>query len=162
MKWMIAALCICCGMSAMAQTNNNSRRTTQPRQIADMVVDTAVINRMELNAQMVESILALQKSKQAAMQEMMKNSRPQKGERMSDEQRKALREQREAFTAEYRGELRKIMGDPTYITYLEKLVDSRAARQQTMQRRPAGAGQMRERGQRQMMDGNSSFDRNDF
>lgn len=151
-KLILTTLVLLVGFSVMAQNNNNRSRRINNRYNMDLVVDTAIMNKMNLEANMLTEILELQKNKQTAMREMMQQSRPSQGKRMSDEDRAKMLEQRTSFTAGYRAELRKIMGDQLYIQYLEKQLDSRQnmmnmSRQQ--QNRRAAQG-----GQRQMRNNN--------
>jgi hypothetical protein len=135
MKKTIFSLTLCLLMSAgavMAQdrrnSGNNQRRA--PQQM-DAVVDTAVLNKMELEPQLLTQILELQTTKQAeqkATLEAEKQSRTGadgKRQKLTDEQREARRQEQEAFTAGYRSQLRTLMGDALYIAYLERLVDAR-------------------------------------
>lgn len=158
-KMILTALClsICLGIMAQRPNRNNSRTSDMPRR-ADAVIDTAVLNKMNLEAKMLSEILALQTTKQNELKESMKSARPEKGRRMDEAARKAFREKQAAFTAGYRAELRKIMGDELYISYLEKQVDSRNAMRGNMRQRNSNMnndmrGQHRERG---------GFGHNDF
>lgn len=138
----LTGLCLMMSVALMAQGNQNNgqRQMRQMRQM-DAVVDTAVINHMNLDAQVLEKVYKLQESKKAEQEAMMKESRPQKGQRMSDAERKAMQEKRETFTAKYRKELRELLGDETYILYLEKQVDRNSARQFMMRPMQNNRGQ---------------------
>jgi hypothetical protein len=140
-KLLTAAVCLMLGLGCLvAQDRNTQRRAQQraPRQM-DAVVDTAVLNRMQLDEAMMTQILALQNAKQTeqnAMLEAERNNRTTdsngKRVRRSDDEREAMRQQQEEFKAQYRADLHLIMGDSLYISYLEKLIDARSA----MQMRP--------------------------
>lgn len=157
----LVALCLCVGLGATAQRDNSSRdNNRRSRQPMDAVVDTAVLNRMNLETKMMDEILALQKAKLAARQEMMKGARPEKGKKMDDAARQAMRTQQATFTADYRAELRAIMGDPLYISYLERQVDSRPAMRMSPQRRTSDFGGDGRRGGMGGRDG--GFDGGDF
>lgn len=136
-KMILTALCLCICLGATAQRNNrnNSGAPGMPRQ-TDAVIDTAILNKMNLEAKMLSEILALKTAKQTEIKESMKGMRPEKGKRMDEATRKAIYEKRAAFTAGYRAELRKIMGDELYISYLEKQVDSHNAMRGNMRQRP--------------------------
>ncbi len=129
LKFILSALIICCGMNVMAQDSNNSRRASRRgfSSERDAVVDTAIINRMNLDEKMKGEILSLQAAKKeeqkVQMEEMRKNGNRE--QRRSKEARAKMIEQRQAFKAAYRSELRKIMGDELYIIYLEKVIDQR-------------------------------------
>ncbi len=118
----LAGICLTMCFSAIAQNNQRQGGQRGPRMM-DAVVDTAIINHMGIDDAVLKKIYELQESKQAEQKEMMKNARPEKGQKMSEEARKAMQEKREAFTAQYRKELRALIGDETYIAYLEKKVD---------------------------------------
>lgn len=91
--------------------------------MADSVVDTAIINKMQLEPELVAKIIDLQQAKQEEMKTQM--SQPQGRGRMSEEDRKAMMVRREAFTKKYRADLRSLMGDDIYVAYLEKMLDAR-------------------------------------
>ncbi len=158
-KMILAALCLCICLGAMAQRPNRDRSGApgMPRHI-DAVVDTAVLNKMNLDTKMLSEILALKTAKQAENKENMKGMRPEIGKKMDEAARKALREKQAAFTAGYRAELRKIMGDELYISYLEKQVDSRNAMRANMrpQNNNTNNGMRNQHGQR------GGFGNNDF
>ena len=145
MKMIMAALLLLTGATAMAQRDNNLRgeRRGMPG-MGDMVVDTAIINQMNLEEKMHKEILMLQATKSEEMKaEMQKRREERKGnrQRFSDEERKEMMEKSKAATQAYRNELRKIMGDDLYITYLEKKLDARP-----MMGRARGGQGMREGG----------------
>lgn len=125
----LTALILSCGMNVMAQDSNNSRRVSRRGFSGerDAVIDTAIINRMNIDAKMMEEILSLQTVKKeeqkVQMEEIRKNGN--KEQRRSKEARSKMIEQRQAFKTAYRLELRKIMGDELYIIYLEKVIDQR-------------------------------------
>lgn len=124
MKKFILALCLCTlSLCAWAQQNQN-RQFRGPRRATDAVVDTAIMNKMEIAPEMMALILNLQQTKQEQMKAEMTQSRG-RGTRMSDEERQALADRRQTFSKIYRAELRAIMGDELYITYLEKMLDNR-------------------------------------
>lgn len=129
MKKILLALCLCTlSLGAFAQNQgNNQQRGQRTRRTMDAVIDTTIINRMQLPTATIEQVLALQKTKQEEMQEMMKTNRPERGKRMSESEREQMRKQRKEFTSRYRADLRRLMGDDAYIAYLELLVDSRQA-----------------------------------
>ena len=83
---------------------------------------------MNISADVLQKVYDLQKSKQEEQQKVMAGFRQQRGQRLSEEERKAMMEQREAFTAQYRKELRALIGDETYITYLEKQLNRQGMR----------------------------------
>lgn len=158
----LASMCLVMSVSAIAQ-DKPAKREMAPRQrpqqeqmqqrqrrSMDVVVDTAIINHMDLSAEVLQQVMALQEAKQAEQKKAMSEMRQNRnGQRMSEEERKAMREKTQAFTAQYRKELRALLGDEAYIAYLEKMVDSR-----NMMRMGGGrpqAGQMG--GQRQMHQG---------
>lgn len=158
-KMILTALCLCICLGAMAQRPNRDRSGApgMPRH-TDAVVDTAILNKMNLEAKMLSEILALKTAKQAENKENMKGMRPEKGKKMDEATRKAIREKQTAFTAGYRAELRKIMGDELYISYLEKQVDSRNAMRANMrpQNNNMNNGMRNQYGQR------GGFGNNDF
>lgn len=137
-----SALCLMMGFTAAMAQDNSRRNTPQRRapQQMDAVVDTTVLNRMELDDALMTNILALQTSKQAeekATREAERAARTSadgKRTKLTDEQRQAQRQQQEEFKAGYRAQLRALMGDALYITYLERLVDARGMRMSMPQR----------------------------
>ena len=131
-KMILAAVGLATALTAAAQGQGQGNgRQGNMRGNMDAVVDTAIINTLNVPADTKAKVLDLQKTKQAQMREMMKKqSRPEKGQRLTDEQRKQMQADRAAFTKQYRAELRTILGDAAYIEYLEKQID----------RRPMGGG----------------------
>lgn len=124
---MLAGLCLAICSSVVAQDfGQGGRQGGQrgPRRQMDAVVDTAIINHMDLNQEVLQQVYKLQEAKQAEQKEAMGNMR-QRGQRMSEEGRKEFMEKQQAFTAQYRKELRALIGDENYITYLEKMLDRR-------------------------------------
>ncbi len=146
LKLMLTLVCLSLAACVFAQNGQNGRQRGQ-RGNFDMVVDTAVINRIGLDKATLDKVLALQQSKQTEMQNLMQNSRPQRGQRLSDEERKAMEEKRTAFVKGYRTELRNILGTEKYVEYLEKQVDSRQMGGMRPQQRQGGnrGGQQRQR-----------------
>ena len=142
----LAGICLAMCTSVMAQDFEGGQRGGQGGQRArrqmDMVVDTAVINHIDLKAETLQKVYELQQAKQAEQKEIMQSARPQKGQRMSDEDRKAFQEKRQAFTAQYRKELRALIGDEAYILYLERMVDRQGMMRMGGQR-PQGQGGQR-------------------
>jgi len=151
----IAALHLAFCLSLIGQVYKDYDRQGGQRQrrSMDMVVDTAVINHIDLNAEVLQKVYALQESKQQQQRELMQGMRPGKGQRMSEEERKAIAEKREAFTSAYRKELRELIGDEAYILYLEKMLDRQGmmrmggARIQGQQNGQRGGGQFPQGGQ---------------
>lgn len=123
LKLMLTVACLSLAACAFAQNRQNNGRQRGQRGNFDMVVDTAIVNRIGLDKATYDKVLTLQKNKQQEMQTLMQNSRPEKGQKMSDADRKAMMEKREAFTKGYRAEFRNIIGTEKYIEYLEKQVD---------------------------------------
>ncbi len=131
----LASMCLVMSVSAIAQ-DKPAKREMAPRQrpqqeqmqqrqrrSMDVVIDTAVINSLNLEAEVMEKVTALKEAKQVEQREAMKEMRATRGQQMGEEERKAMREKMQAFTAQYRKELRTILGDEAYITYLEKMLD---------------------------------------
>jgi len=123
----LAGICLAMCTSAIAQDfgQGGQRQGGQRmRRQMDAVVDTTVINHMDINVEVLQKVYTLQEAKQkeqkAQMEEMRKN---RNGQRMSEEERNAFTEKQKAFTAQYRKELRAILGDEAYIIYLEKMLD---------------------------------------
>lgn len=147
----IATLGFMMGASAVAQDmnrggigrHNQGGRQPQSGYQMDQVVDTAVINHIDLEAEVLTKVHELQAVKKEALGAMMREMRPEKGARISEEQRKAVSEKREAFTVQYRKDLRALIGDEKYILYLEKQLDSHAPHQ-GMMRGGMNPGQMRQ------------------
>ena len=123
----LASLCLSMSISAFAQgygrPNNGQRMPFQ----FDAVVDTAIINHIGLEADKLQQVYKLQETKQSEQREMFQGARRERGQRMSEEERQAMQEKRQAFTNEYRKQLRAIIGDQLYITYLEKMLDRQAS-----------------------------------
>lgn len=161
-------LCLCMGAFAQQQRQPGQRGGNQMRaqRQMDAVVDTAVINHMDLEQALLDQVYALQNTKQAELRESMQQTR-QRGQRWTEEQRKEMMEQRAAFNQQYRKELRTLLGDETYILYLEKLLDHQShARFNGMGGQPRpGQAEMHQRGaQRQAGwgDDNNGFGGGDF
>lgn len=113
----------------------------------DMVVDTAIINTMDLEPEIVTKVLELQSKKaeelKAKIIEMASQAQANQGQGFDPKAIAAMREQMDEFKFEYRMAFRKIIGVDNYITYLEKVIDKRPA----MGAGPgAGAGQGMRRG----------------
>lgn len=133
LRMIITALCLCFGLCAMAQghgnrSNRNNRGGERPQNI-DMVVDTAIINSMELEPEVVTAVLQLQAQKQEELKAIlikMAQSRKE-GQGFDKEAIAEMRQQMDDFKLEYRMQLRKVLGTANYITYLEKQVDKRPA-----------------------------------
>ena len=153
-KMFVTVLCLSLAAFAFAQNRNGGGQRPGARGNMDIVVDTAIINQMGLPAATVEKISSLQQSKQTEMRQQMQQMQGNKGQRLTDEQRASLQQKRSEFTQQYRKELREILGDQNYITYLEKQLDRRnqfnASRPGQQQQRQAQAQQQRQQMQRQM------------
>lgn len=140
LRLFLIALCLCVGMSAMAQNHNNrgnrgGNRENRSAQSLDMVVDTAIINSMDLEPELVSAVLTLQAQKAEELKALIiKMAQQRQGQQMGPEAIAAMREQMDEFKFEYRMKLRKTIGVDNYITYLEKQLDKRPAM-------GAGAGQ---------------------
>ncbi len=142
-KFMIlAGICLVMCANAIGQDSNQRQGGQRARRMMDAVVDTAIINHMDINTEVLQKVYALQQSKQEEQRKIMGDFRQQRGQRLSDEERKAMAEKREAFTAQYRKELRALIGDETYIAYLEKQLS-----RQGMMRMMQGGGQRGNNGQ---------------
>ena len=133
LRMIITALCLCLGLCAMAQghgnRNNRNNRGGERSQNIDMVVDTAIINSMELEPEVVTAVLQLQAQKQEELKAIlikMAQSRKE-GQGFDKEAIAEMRQQMDDFKLEYRMQLRKVLGTANYITYLEKQVDNRPA-----------------------------------
>ena len=122
----LAGICLSLCGSLMAQPNGRPNGGPRGRFNLDAVVDTAVINHIGLPEATLQQVYELQKNKMEVQLEMFKSMRPGRGQRLSEEERQAMNEKRQAFTTQYRQELRAIVGDAAYITYLEKLIDHQA------------------------------------
>lgn len=155
-KMFLTAICLTLATFAFAQgRNGQAGQRVGNRGGIDVVVDTAIINQMGLSEAVVSQVVALQQTMQAKMRQQMQQQQGNKGQRLTDEERKDLQQKRVQFTENYRKELRAILGDQTYITYLEKQLDRRgqfngarpAAQQQQRQQQ---AQQQRMQMQRQM------------
>ncbi len=145
----LAGVCITMCLTSFAQDMQGQRQGGQrQRRSMDAVVDTAIINHMDLKAEVLQQVLTLQEAKQAQQREAMQQMRQNRnGQRMDEGERKAMQEKMQAFTAQYRKELREILGDETYIAYLEKMLDRQSMRMMGGGR-PGGQGGQRG-GQRQ-------------
>lgn len=151
MRIFLIALCLCVGMSAMAQNRGhrgNRRAQAEQRgpQNIDMVVDTAIINSMQLEPALVNSVLELQAKKQeelkaAIIKMAQQNQGGQDG--FNPESIAAMRKQMEDFKAGYRLSLRQLLGTDQYIVYLEKMIDKRPAMGEGRGGAPMGGNQRR-------------------
>lgn len=120
----LAGICLAMCLSAFAQNERGNRPNGQRmRMNFDAVVDTAVINHIGLDDAVLQQVYQLQTTKQEEQRAMFQNNRRERGQRMTDEERKAMQEKRQAFTDQYRKDLRALIGDQLYITYLEKMLD---------------------------------------
>lgn len=125
--FLLACICMAVSLSAFAQNRQGGQGGQRgPRHNMDAVVDTAIINHMDLEAETLQKVLQLQSTKQAEQREMMGSLRSNRGQRMSEEDRNAMRTKMQDFTAQYRKDLRAILGDDLYISYLEKYCDRQA------------------------------------
>ena len=124
----IASVCLMASFTAFAQ-DNMSRRSNGQRMMRniDNVVDTAVINHIGLADATLQQVYNLQKGKMEEQKQMMQESRHERGQKLSDSDRKEMQEKRQAFTDQYRKELRSIIGDAAYVTYLEKMLDRQSS-----------------------------------
>lgn len=139
----LAGLCLTIVTNVVAQDFGQGGRQGGQRNMRrqiDAVVDTAIINHMDLSQEVLNQVYKLQEAKQAEQKEAMGQMR--RGQRMSEEERKAFHERQQAFTTQYRKELRAIIGDEAYITYLEKMLDRRTMGFGGMQRGGMQRGQM--------------------
>lgn len=133
LRLFLIALCLCVGMSAMAQNHNNrgnrgGNRENRSAQSLDMVVDTAIINSMDLEPELVSAVLTLQAQKAEELKALIiKMAQQRQGQQMGPEAIAAMREQMDEFKFEYRMKFRKTIGVDNYITYLEKQLDKRPA-----------------------------------
>ena len=119
----LAGICLSMCLSAFAQ-NDMGRQNGRMRPNFDAVVDTAVINHIGLDEAVLKKVYELQTTKQAEQREMFQNGmRRERGQRMSEEERQAMQTKRQEFTNQYRQQLRALIGDQLYITYLEKMLD---------------------------------------
>ena len=130
LKVLICSLCLCFSMCAMAQNHSRSNRGNRgneaPRQF-DTVVDTAIINSMELEPETISAVLQLQAQKQEELKAIlikMAQSRKE-GQNFDPQAIAEMRQQMDDFKLEYRMAFRKIIGTANYITYLEKQLDNR-------------------------------------
>lgn len=134
LRMIITALCLCMGVCAMAQGHGNrgnraGRGAQSGPQNLDMVVDTAIINSMDLEPELIAAVLQLQAQKQEELKVViikMAQSR-QEGQGFDQDAIAAMRQQMDDFKQEYRMALRKVLGAANYITYLEKQLDKRPA-----------------------------------
>ena len=124
----LAGICLVMSANVIGQDFNQRQGGQRSRRSMDAVVDTAIINHLNISADVLQKVYDLQKSKQEEQQKVMAGFRQQRGQRLSEEERKAMMEQREAFTAQYRTELRALIGYETYITYLEKQLNRQGMR----------------------------------
>lgn len=152
----LAGICLTMCSGLVAQDFQGGRGQGGPngqrmRRQMDAVVDTAIINHIDLSAEVLQKVYDLQKVKQEEQAASMKELRQNRGQRMSEEDRKAMMDKRQAFTAQYRKELRAIIGDEAYILYLEKSLDNRSMM------RFGGQGGQRQGGQRPMGGGQGGF-----
>lgn len=122
---MLAGLCLMVSISAVAQDFQGNRQGRGPRRQMDAVVDTAIINHMNLDEAVLQKVYQLQEAKAQEQRESMGQTR-QRGQRMSEEDRQAFMDKMQAFKTQYRKDLRAIIGDDAYILYLEKSLDNRA------------------------------------
>lgn len=132
LKMFFTVLCLCLGICGMAQDNGRGHRGNRgaesPKSF-DMVVDTAIINAMELEPDMIAEVLQLQAQKQEELKAILiKMAQTRKeGQNFDKQAIDDMRQQMDDFKLEYRMALRKILGTANYITYLEKQVDKRQA-----------------------------------
>ena len=123
----LAGICLSMSMALMAQDNHRRGGGRRMPFSIDAVVDTAVINHIGLEDAVLQQVYKLQETKMAEQREQMENGmRRERGQRPSEEELAAMREKRQAFTDQYRQQLRALIGDQLYITYLEKMLDRQA------------------------------------
>lgn len=145
---LLASLClaICSGVSAQDFQGRQGGQRGQRgnRMQIDMVVDTAIINHMDLSEEVLQQVYQLQEKKHAEQKEAMSSMK--RGQRMNEEELKAFMDRQQEFNAQYRKELRALLGDEAYIAYLEKMLDRRPSfgmmrgRGQMGGQRPMGGG----------------------
>ncbi|MBQ0056439.1 MAG: hypothetical protein KBT20_02175 [Bacteroidales bacterium] len=131
----LTAVSILISISAMAQGHKGNHPSVQPRNgnaprvqmqhNIDAVVDTAVINHIDLSKSTLEEVTKLQEKKKNEMMKMTKDMKKEI-QQLSEEQRAEMRKKQEDFKAQYRKDLRKVLGDEKYILYLEKQLDRRS------------------------------------
>ena len=140
MKKCMILLALCLTMCAVAMAQNRPQRGGNNHQMmqagqhmpapnADAVVDTTIINHIGLSDDVLAKVYNLQQAKKESLGAMMREMRPERGTRMTEEQSKAFTEKRSEFVTNYRKELRELIGDEAYINYLEKQLDSRSLSQ---------------------------------
>lgn len=143
MKKLLLALVVCLttavSVNAQEKPHVRSRQAMAPMNVnmnIDMVVDTAVMNKLGIEPELMGKILALQEQKKAEHQKMMRDVRVDRSQLNGQDQRTAMQEKRNEYTNQYRKELRALMGDELYISYLEKQLDSRNHNRGGMNRGP--------------------------
>lgn len=105
--------------SHMRQLGNGSMR-----QGAEMLLaDTTILNQISLTPAEREGIDRLNANFQEAVHALM--NKRENGKRISREEAQARMEQIKELKAQGRQELRTLLGDDTYIYYLEQLLDRR-------------------------------------
>lgn len=119
-------LLVCAGAVAQNRQGGRNNRQGNGRQFQPMaVIDTAVINHIGLSDEVLAQVYALQEKQAAVAEEQMKGMMPERGKRMTEEARNEMQEKTTKMKAAFRLELRNLIGDESYITYLEKQLDSR-------------------------------------
>lgn len=100
-----------------------AKKSSTQQQQRDNVINMEVISKMGLSDETVSKVESLFKSKQSEMQSLMEANKPSSNSRPSEEEMETAKERMTLFTAQYRAELKKILGDK-YVTYLELYIDS--------------------------------------
>ena len=104
----------------MPQGRNTTRGGM--RGSAEMIADTTITNHLGISDEQISQINKLNTEYQEKVKEMM--TKPNEdGKRLSREDREARMKQIGTQKQEARQQLRKILGDDLYITYLEKRLD---------------------------------------
>jgi len=123
---MACMLLVCAGAVAQNRQGGRNRGNHQARMFQPLaVIDTAIINHIGLSEEMLKEVYTLQSDQEEEAKKAMEGMMPERGKRMSEDAMKGMQEKMTATKSEFRGQLRNLIGDEMYITYLEKSLDMR-------------------------------------
>ncbi len=117
-----------------ARQDDNKQKPRQEQRQGDMVVNIKTMESLNLSEKQLNQIKELQQKKSEEMKSMREERKDTKEKKSEEakEERKAQMEKMQAFKADYRKDVRKILGDDKYIEYLEKQVDQQGMQRQGM------------------------------
>ncbi len=145
-KYIIALAIAAVSLSANAfhaKQDDNKQKPRQEQPQGDMVVNMKTMESLSLSEKQLNQIKELQQKKAEEVKSMREESKDTKEKKSEEakEERKAQMEKMQTFMADYRKDVRKILGDDKYIEYLEKQVDQQGTQRPGMRQNQRRGGQ---------------------